>query len=131
MAPRILVLDDEPDMQELFRQQFRREIRKGVYEFCFAERAREVLSVLADADERSPNVLLSDVNIPEMDGIELLERVKGMRPDLPVIMVTAYGDKITSDRVRGLGAETLVSKPVDFDMLKTRLSDLVAGDGRA
>ena len=131
MAPRILVLDDEPDMQELFRQQFRREIRKGVYEFRFAERAREVLSVLADADERSPNVLLSDVNIPEMDGIELLERVKGMRPDLPVIMVTAYGDKITSDRVRGLGAETLVSKPVDFDMLKTRLSDLVAGDGRA
>ena len=124
-ARRILVVDDEPDMAELFRQQFRREIRKGVYEFHFAERGQDALDAL---DGETPAVLLSDLNIPGMDGIELLERVKGMRPDLPVIMVTAYGDRGTTERVKGLGAETLVPKPVDFDLLKSTLSELVAGD---
>ncbi|MXQ09195.1 response regulator [Alphaproteobacteria bacterium GH1-50] len=126
-ARRILVVDDEPDMAELFRQQFRREIRKGVYEFRFAERGQEALDVL---DGETPAVLLSDLNIPGMDGIELLERVKGLRPDLPVIMVTAYGDRGTTERVKGLGAETLVPKPVDFDLLKSTLSELVAAEGR-
>jgi len=122
------MVDDEPDAEEIFRQCFRREIRKGDYEFLFAERAAEALAHLTQKGEPSISILLSDINMPEMSGIELLEKAKTLYPSLPVVMISAYGDAATCDRVKALGALSLLEKPVDFKELKTTLSELTPID---
>lgn len=121
MALKILVVDDEPDVEPLFRQHFRREIRKNQYEFSFALSGKEALAHLETTDSNEMVHLISDINMPEMTGIELLELVKAKTPDLPVIMITAYGDEETKARVLEKGAEQLISKPVDFTLLKQEL----------
>ncbi len=122
MTARILMVDDEPDAQELFRQNFRREIRKGVYAFDFALSGEAALEVLKGPTP--PGVVrgLSDITMPGMSGIELLAEIRETWPELGVFMITAYGDNATEARARDLGAERFLTKPVDFAVLKDDLS---------
>jgi CheY-like chemotaxis protein len=120
----ILVVDDEPDVAELFRQRFRRETRQGDYVMHFAISGEEALERLAGEIEPQLIVILSDINMPGMDGLELLGEIKRRFPDLPVMMVTAYGDDERRRRASELGAAEFLTKPVDFDQLKARLRQL-------
>jgi two-component system, response regulator, stage 0 sporulation protein F len=120
----ILVVDDEPDVADLFRQRFRREARQGTYVLHFAGSGEEALQQLAGAIEPELIVILSDINMPGMDGLELLRHVKQRRPDLPVMMVTAYGDDERRRRAAEFGATQFITKPVDFDHLKSQLQSL-------
>jgi CheY-like chemotaxis protein len=124
MSVSILVVDDEPDVADLFRQRFRREARDGTYVMHFAGSGEEALDQLAEEIEPELIVLLSDINMPGMDGLELLREVKQRRPDLPVMMVTAYGDEERRLRASELGAFQFLTKPVDFDHLKAQLRQL-------
>jgi CheY-like chemotaxis protein len=124
MSVSILVVDDEADVAELFRQQFRREVRQGHYVMHFAQSAEEALGKLADGIRPELIVVLSDINMPGMDGLGLLRRVKERHAELPVIMVTAYGDDERRRTAREFGAAEFVTKPVDFDLLKQQLQQL-------
>jgi CheY-like chemotaxis protein len=129
MSVSILIVDDEPDVADLFRQCFRRETRQGTYVLHFAASGEEALDRLAGEIEPQLIVILSDINMPGMDGLELLRVVKERRPELPVMMVTAYGDDERRRRATESGAAEFVTKPVDFDLLKTRLQLLPASLG--
>jgi CheY-like chemotaxis protein len=122
----ILVVDDEPDVAELFRQRFRREARQGTYVLHFAGSGEEALQVLDNDIEPELIVILSDINMPGMDGLTLLQRVKANHPNLPVMMVTAYGDDERRQRASEYGAAEFITKPVDFDLLKRQLQQLPA-----
>jgi len=124
MSVSILVVDDEPDVADLFRQRFRREVRQGTYVLHFAVSGEEALDELADGIEPPLIVILSDINMPGMDGLALLHEIKTRRPDLPVIMVTAYGDDERRRRATEYGAAEFLIKPVDFDFLKAQLRQL-------
>ena len=124
MTVSILIVDDEPDVAVLFRQQFRREAREGSYVLHFALSAYEALERLAADIEPQLIVILSDINMPGMDGLALLREIKTRRPDLPVMMLTAYGDDERRSRAAEYGAAEFVTKPVDFDFLKERLREL-------
>jgi CheY-like chemotaxis protein len=126
MSVSILVVDDEPDVVDLFRQRFRREARDGTYVMHFANSGEGALEQLTEGIEPDLIVILSDINMPGMDGLELLREVKQRRPDLPVMMVTAYGDDERRRRASDLGASEFLTKPVDFDHLKTQLRQLTA-----
>jgi len=128
MSARILMVDDEPDAQELFRQNFRREIRKGVYSFDFALSGEEALELLRSAAPPEVVLVLSDINMPGMSGIDLLAEIRRSWPGVSVFMITAYGDRDTEARARGLGAEQFLTKPVDFAQLKNDLARAV-GEG--
>jgi len=121
MTPLILVVDDEPDVEPLFRQQFRRDLRAGRFQMEFASGARQALELIAAASGVTLILILSDINMPGMSGLELLPRVKAARPGLPVIMITAYGDAETERRAREGGAESLLSKPLDFVLLRGQI----------
>ena len=129
MSVSILVVDDEPDVADLFRQCFRREARNGTYVMHFANSGMEALDKLATGIEPQLIVILSDINMPVMDGLELLRQIKTRRPDLPVMMVTAYGDDERRRRASDLGAAEFLTKPVDFDTLKAQLRELAASPG--
>ena len=124
MSVSILIVDDEPDVAELFRQRFRREARQGTYVLHFANSGEEALAMLAHEIEPQLIVILSDINMPGMDGLTLLREVKQRRPDLPVMMVTAYGDDERRQRATEYGAAEFITKPVDFDRLKQQLQQL-------
>jgi CheY-like chemotaxis protein len=125
----ILVVDDEPDVAELFRQRFRREARDGTYVMHFANSGEGALEQLTEGIEPTLIVILSDINMPGMDGLQLLGEIKQRRPDLPVMMVTAYGDDERRRRATDLGAFEFVTKPVDFEALKAQLRQLAAPPG--
>src|SRR5216684_6318157 len=120
----IIVVVDEPDVAELFRQRFRREARQGTYVMHFAASGEEALELLNGGIEPGVIVILSDINMPEMDGLQLLGEIKERFPDLPVMMVTAYGDDERRRRAGELGASEFLTKPVDFDRLKAQLRQL-------
>jgi len=122
MSVSILVVDDEPDVAELFRQRFRREVRDGTYVMHFANSGEMALEQLSGGIEPPLIVILSDINMPSMDGLQLLDTVKKRFPDMPVMMVTAYGDNERRQRASELGACEFLTKPVDFTYLRTRLS---------
>jgi CheY-like chemotaxis protein len=124
MVVSILVVDDEADVAELFRQRFRREARQGTYVLHFANSGDEALALLDDTIEPELLAVLSDINMPGMDGLELLGEIKQRFPELPVMMVTAYGDDERHRRASDLGAAEFLAKPVDFDRLKERLREL-------
>ncbi|HEV2978460.1 MAG TPA: response regulator [Casimicrobiaceae bacterium] len=124
MSVSVLVVDDEPDVAELFRQRFRREVRQGQYVMHFASSAEEALGRLDDGIRPELIVILSDINMPGMDGLGLLRAVKHRYAELPVIMVTAYGDDERQRKASEYGAAEFVTKPVDFDLLKQHLQQL-------
>jgi CheY-like chemotaxis protein len=124
MSVSILVVDDEPDVADLFRQRFRREARDGTYVMHFANSGEAALSQLSDGIEPTLIVILSDINMPGMDGIDLLGEIRRRYPDMPVMMVTAYGDDERRRRAKELGAAEFLSKPIDFDRLRVRLRQL-------
>jgi len=126
MSVSILVVDDEPDVADLFRQRFLRETRQGVYVIHYAASGADALDRLAEEIEPTLLVVLSDINMPGMDGLELLAEIKRRFPDLPVMMVTAYGDDERRKRAANYGAAEFITKPVDFDQLKEQLRQLPA-----
>jgi CheY-like chemotaxis protein len=115
----ILVVDDENDVEMLFRQQFRRELRQGRFVMEFSLSAGDALERLSGMpDDADLILILSDINMPGMTGLELLPRIKALKPELPVVMITAYGDAETKRRALEIGAEGLLTKPIDFGLLK-------------
>jgi CheY-like chemotaxis protein len=120
----ILIVDDEPDVAELFRQRFRREVRQGFYVLHFAYSGEEALSMLAAGVRPELIVILSDINMPGMDGLTLLGEIRRRWPELPVMMVTAYGDEERRRKASERGAAEFITKPVDFDFLKQQLKQL-------
>ena len=117
----ILVVDDEADVEVLFRQQFRRDLRQSRFTMEFARSASMALQRIKDADDRSLILILSDINMPGMSGLELLPKAKAMRPGVPIIMITAYGDAETKRKALANGAEALLTKPIDFGMLRSEI----------
>ncbi len=126
MGVSILVVDDEADVAELFRQQFRREVRQGQYVMHFAQSAEEALDKLDGGIEPELIAIFSDINMPGMDGLGLLRKVNEQRADLPVIMVPAYGDDERRRKAAEFGAKEFVTKPVDFNLLRQQLQQLSA-----
>ena len=127
MSVSILVVDDEPDVADLFRQRFRREARDGTYVMHFANSGEAALSQLSNGIEPTLIAVLSDINMPGMDGLQLLAEIKQRRPGLPVMMVTAYGDDERRRRAAHHGAAKFITKPVDFEHLKAQLRQLPTG----
>ena len=123
MSAYILVVDDEPDVESLFRQQFRRDIRSGRFIMEFAMSAPEALERAKAIPDPMLILILSDINMPEMSGLEMLPQVKAARPNVPVIMITAYGDEATRKRAAELGAAGLLTKPIDFCSLRGEIDE--------
>ena len=124
MSVSILVVDDEPDVADLIRQRFRHEVRQGLYVLHFADSGEAALTMLAEGIRPELIVILSDINMPGMDGLELLGEIKQRRPDVPVMMVTAYGDDERRRIAVERGAAKFIAKPVDFEFLKQQLLQL-------
>jgi CheY-like chemotaxis protein len=122
----VLVVDDEPDVEALFRQQFRRDLRAQRFVMDFATSAADALSRIASTIEQSLILILSDINMPGMTGLEMLPKVKEIRPEVPVIMITAYGDADTKRKALEGGAEGLLTKPIDFTVLREEIDARVA-----
>ena len=123
----VLVVDDEPDVEMLFRQQFRRDLRDNRFTMDFAQSGESALQRISDATSgQSLILILSDINMPGMSGLELLPKAKAARPDVPVIMITAYGDDATKRKALEGGAYALLTKPIDFAMLRIEIDTRVA-----
>jgi CheY-like chemotaxis protein len=117
----ILVVDDEPDVEVLFRQQFQHDLRAGRFTMEFAQSAPAALQRITDAAGVSLILILSDINMPGISGLELLPKARAARPDVPIIMITAYGDAETKRKALEGGAEALFTKPIDFVMLRNEI----------
>jgi CheY-like chemotaxis protein len=122
----VLVVDDEPDVEALFRQQFRRDLRSQRFMMDFANSAADALKRIASTIEQSLILILSDINMPGMTGLEMLPKVKEMRPEVPVIMITAYGDPDTRRKALENGASGLLTKPIDFTLLREEIDTRLA-----
>jgi CheY-like chemotaxis protein len=122
----VLVVDDEPDVEALFRQQFRRDLRAQRFMMDFANSAADALSRIAGTIEQSLILILSDINMPGMTGLEMLPKVKQLRPEVPVIMITAYGDAETKRKAIASGATGLLTKPIDFTQLREEIDARLA-----
>ena len=129
MSVYILVVDDEPDVEALFRQQFRRDIKSGRFLMEFASSAPAALVRAADVKDPSLILILSDINMPGMSGLEMLPKVRAERPDVPVIMITAYGDPETRRKAVEGGATGLLTKPIDFALLREEIDTRLAQVG--
>ena len=121
MSTHILVVDDEPDVESMFRQHFRRDLRSGRFIMEFALSAPAALERVKAIADPSLILILSDINMPGMTGLEMLPKVKELRPDIPVIMISAYGDAETKRKSIEGGAEGLLTKPIDFSLLKEEI----------
>jgi CheY-like chemotaxis protein len=125
----ILVVDDEPDVELLFRQQFRRELRAGEFTMEFARSGDTALERIAAAIDVTLILILSDINMPGISGLELLPRARAVRPDVPVIMITAYGDPETEQKALAGGAAGLLPKPIDFALLRGEIRARIGSAG--
>jgi CheY-like chemotaxis protein len=121
----ILVVDDEPDVEILFRQQFRRDLRAERFVMEFAQSAPAALQRISDTEGVSLILILSDINMPGMTGLELLPKARTLRPNVPIIMITAYGDANTKRKALETGAEALLTKPIDFALLRNEIETRV------
>ena len=121
MSTYILVVDDEPDVESMFRQHFRRDLRAGRFIMEFANSGPAALEQVKNNPD--PSLILSDINMPGMSGLEMLPKVKEVRPNVPVIMVTAYGDEATRKKATELGAAGLLTKPIDFGLLRQEIDE--------
>ena len=128
MSVLVLVVDDEPDVEELFRQQFRRDLRAQKFTMDFASSAADALGHIANTMQQSLILILSDINMPGMTGLEMLPKVKALRPDVPVIMITAYGDPDTKRKALEGGAEGLLTKPINFVLLRDEIDKRLERD---
>ncbi len=126
MSVLVLVVDDEPDVEALFRQQFRRDLRAQRFVMDFASSAADALARITSTIGQSLILILSDINMPGMTGLEMLPRVKEIRPEVPVIMITAYGDPDTKRKALESGAEGLLTKPIDFALLREEIDTRLA-----
>ncbi len=126
MSILVLVVDDEPDVEALFRQQFRRDLRAERFIMDFANSAPDALARVGETREHSLILILSDINMPGMTGLEMLPKVKAMRPEVPVIMITAYGDADTKRKALEKGASGLLTKPIDFSALREEIDTRLA-----
>ena len=129
MSFSVLVVDDEADMVELFRRRFRRETRKGECVMHFALSGEEALEILRQEIEPELMLILSDINMPGMSGLDLLKKTKEIHPELPVIMITAYDDQERQERAYEFGATDFLAKPIEFENLKAKISVLVSEGG--
>src|SRR5215211_8548929 len=131
MSVLVLVVDDEPDVEALFRQQFRHDLRAQRFVMDFAVSAPDALMRIAGPNEQTLILILSDINMPGMTGLEMLPKAREMRPDVPVIMITAYADPETKRKAIEGGATGLLTKPIDFTLLReeidSRLQPRLAG----
>ena len=123
----VLVVDDEPDVEVLFRQHFRRDLRAGRFTMEFAQSGSAALQRITEARGVSLILILSDINMPGMTGLESLPKAKALRPDLPVIMITAYGDADTKRKALENGAEALLTKPIDFVTHRNEIDTRIEG----
>ncbi len=121
---KVMVVDDEIDVQALFQQQFRREIKEGKIAFHFAFSGEEALAYLAQHDTTDLVLILSDINMPGMSGIELLKRLKAKYAGIKVFMITAYSDGDNLREAELHGSEDYVTKPIDFANLKQKIFGL-------
>ena len=117
----ILVVDDEEDVELLFRQRFRHDLKAGRFVMEFAQSASAALQRIANVGSASLILIFSDINMPGMSGLELLPKARAARPDVPVIMITAYGDAETRQKALDGGAEALLTKPIDFGSLRDHI----------
>ena len=122
---KLLVVDDEQDVEMLFRQKFRKEIRKGLLELQFAFSGQDAIDILKSNEPPEIMYIFSDINMPGMSGIELLKKVKTEYPNIKVSMISAYGDKENYDRAMESGAKEFFTKPIDFNSLKDEILKLV------
>jgi len=122
---KILVVDDERDVEMLFRQKFRKEIRNGLIELEFAFSGNEALDILKSNDPPEVVYIFSDINMPGMSGIELLRRVKSEFPAIKVSVISAYGDQENYKNAMDSGAKEFFTKPIDFSSLKDEVSKLI------
>ena len=129
MSVLILVVDDEPDVELLFRQRFRQDVRAGRFAMEFAQSAVLALQRITDITGAPLILILSDINMPGMSGLEMLPKARAARPEVPVIMITAYGDADTKRKALDAGAEALLTKPIDFVALRSEIDSRVAGAG--
>ena len=127
MSLLILVVDDEPDVEALFCQHFRRDLRAGRFNMEFTQSGSAALQRIGDAAGVSLILIVSDINMPGMSGLELLPKAKALRPDVRVIMITAYGDAETKRKALENGAEALLTKPIDFATLRNEIDIRVEG----
>ena len=123
MTTYVLVVDDEPDVESLFRHQFRRDIRSGRFTMEFASSAPQALERAQAIADPALILILSDINMPGMSGLEMLPKVKAARPNVPVIMITAYGDDETRRLALERGAAGLLTKPIDFELLRQEIDN--------
>ncbi len=121
---KLLVVDDERDVQFLFQQKFRKEIKSGQLQINYALNGTSALELLKSFENRTEYMILTDINMPEMDGIELLKKIKTLYPELKVFMITAYGDEQNYNTAKNLGADDYFTKPLKFDLLKAKLDYL-------
>ena len=121
MSVLVLVVDDEPDVEALFRQQFRRDLKTQRFVMDFAVSAADALTRIARPIKQTLILILSDINMPGMTGLEMLPKVREMRPDVPIIMITAYGDPETRRKAIEDGAAGLLTKPIDLTLLRLEI----------
>lgn len=119
---KLLVVDDENDVQLLFQQKFRREIKSGEVEIHFALNGASALEMIESLEDHSKYLVLTDINMPKMNGIDLLKEIKGRYPSIKVYMITAYGDEENYKITKELGAEDYFTKPLQFDLLRERIN---------
>lgn len=122
---KFLVVDDERDVEALFRQRFRREIRSGTLELVFAFSGQEALEIIKSTDPPDIVYIFSDINMPGMSGFELLEKVKSNYPHIHVSMISAYGDTENYQKAKEIGAKEFFTKPIDFKNLREELHDVL------
>ena len=122
---KILVVDDEKDVEMLFRQKFRKEVKANKLELTFAFSGQEAIEVLEMNDPPKVLYIFSDINMPGMTGIELLQIVKERFPDIKVSMISAYGDSENYEKAKQSGAQEFFTKPIDFDSLKKEINHLI------
>ena len=121
MSVLILVVDDEEDVELLFRQRFRHDLKAGRFVMESAQSASAALQRISNVGSASLILIFSDINMPGMSGLELLPKARAARPDVPVIMITAYGDADTRQKALDGGAEALLTKPIDFGSLRDHI----------
>ena len=127
MTATVLLIDDEPDAGELFRQNFRRQIRNGEFELVFVQSGEEALDYLGEDETPNAALVLSDIRMPGISGIDILENIKPRWPKMPIFMVSATAGQDIENTVRDLGADGFYTKPIDFKTLGQKMSSLLSG----